>query len=71
MSFLNPQGFFGLLLALPIIALYLMRMRYTDTIVPSLLLWQSVLRDVHANQPWQKLKRNWLLFLQLLVLLCH
>lgn len=70
MSFLNPQGFYGLLLALPIIALYLMRLHYVDTVVPSLSLWQSTLQDRYANRPWQKLKRHWLLLLQLIVLLC-
>ncbi len=69
MTFLNPQGFFGLLLALPIIALYLMRLHYVDTVIPSLALWQSLLQDRHANHLWQKLRKHWLLFLQLLVLL--
>jgi len=67
--FLAPSGFFALLLTAPILVLYMLRLRRRDVTVPSLLLWDTVLGDRHANRPWQKLRRNWLLFLQLLILL--
>jgi hypothetical protein len=54
---------------LPILALYFLRLHRREVTVPSTLLWSVVLADRHANRPWQKLRRNWLLFLQLLVLL--
>ncbi|MBN1876591.1 MAG: VWA domain-containing protein, partial [Anaerolineae bacterium] len=57
------------MLAVPILLLYMLRLRRRDVVVPSTLLWQAVLADRHANRPWQKLRRNWLLFLQLWVLL--
>ncbi|RLC89233.1 MAG: hypothetical protein DRI37_04325, partial [Chloroflexi bacterium] len=69
MRFLNPTGFFAALLALPILALYFLRLHRREVTVPSTLLWSVVLADRRANRPWQKLRRNWLLFLQLLVLL--
>lgn len=55
-------------LALPAIALlYLLKRRYIDTVVPSHLLWNRVLRESEANRPWQKLRSSLLLLLQLLV----
>ncbi|MBN2005572.1 MAG: VWA domain-containing protein [Anaerolineae bacterium] len=69
MHFLAPLGFLALLLAAPIVLLYMLRLRRQNVTVPSILLWKAVLADRHANRPWQKLRRNWLLFLQLLILL--
>ncbi len=69
MRLLNPVGLLGLLLAAPIVLLYMLRLHRQNVPVPSLLLWEAVLADRHANRPWQKLQRNWLLWLQLLVLL--
>lgn len=69
MHWLNPFGWLALLLALPIILLYFLRLHRQEARVPSLLLWEAVLADRRANRPWQKLRRNWLLFLQLLALL--
>ncbi len=69
MHWLNPFGWLALLLAVPIILLYFLRLYRQEAVVPSLLLWEAVLADRRANRPWQKLRRNWLLFLQLLALL--
>ncbi len=54
-------------LALPaIVIMYLFKRKYLDTIVPSHLLWNRVLRNIEANRPWQKLQNRLLLWLQLL-----
>ncbi len=68
-QFLNPWAGLTTLLAIPIILLYMLRLRRRPVSVPSLLLWEAAARDRHANRPWQKLRRNWLLALQLLTLL--
>jgi len=56
------------LLAFPIIVLYMLKLQRQKHEVSSILLWQMVLQDRQANQPWQKLKRNLLLIVQLVIL---
>lgn len=68
MAFLAPLAFLGGLLAIPILLLYMLRLRRQEVVVSSNFLWQQVLRDREANTPWQRLRRNWLLILQLLIL---
>lgn len=58
----------GFLLSLPVIlAFYLLKRTYEPHTVPSTLLWDKLLRDQEASRPWQKVQRNLLLLLQLLV----
>jgi len=68
MSFLAPLALALGLLAIPILILYMLKLRRKEVEVSSVLLWQLLLRDREANAPWQRLKRNLLLFLQLLLL---
>ena len=68
MSFLAPLGLLFGLLALPVLALYMLRLRRKDALVSSTMLWHALLRDRQANTPWQKLRRNILLLVQLLLL---
>lgn len=68
MNFLAPGWLWLGLLAVPILILYMLRLRRREIPVSSILLWRLLLRDQQANAPWQKLERNLLLFLQLLVL---
>lgn len=68
MPFLTPLFLLLGLLAGPIILLYMLRLRRQEMRVSSTFLWQKLLRDREANAPWQRLRRNLLLILQLLIL---
>ena len=69
MSFLAPVGFAALAIAIPILLLYMLRLRRREVLISSTFLWRQVVQDTEANTPWQRLRRNLLLFLQLLILL--
>lgn len=61
---------FGLATLLPVIvALYFLKLRREEHIVSSTYLWQELVRDTAANAPWQRLRFNWLMLLQLLILI--
>lgn len=69
MGLLLPVALGLLLLAVPIILLYMLRLRREDVAVSSSFLWRRALLDRTANMPWNRLRRNLLLLLQLLLLL--
>lgn len=69
MGILLPAALALLALAIPIIILYMLRLRREDWNVSSSMLWRRALQDRTANAPWQRLRRNLLLLLQLLLLL--
>ena len=68
MSFLAPAAFVLAALLPIIIAMYLLKLRRTEQVVSSVYLWKRMVRDLEANAPWQRLRRNPLLLLQLLFL---
>jgi hypothetical protein len=51
-----------------VVVFYLLKRKRVVKLVSSTLLWQKFLADVQANAPFQKLRHNWLLVLQLLLL---
>ena len=65
-QFLSPGFAWALAAPVLILLLYLMRRRYVPRQIPSTMLWQKALRNDTANRPFQKLKKNLLLPLQLL-----
>ncbi len=67
MPFTTPLALLGLLFIPAVVAMYLLKLRRDETIVPSTLLWTRLVADVEANAPWQKLRRSLLLLLQLLL----
>lgn len=67
MQFLAPAAW-GFFLIIPVIVLfYLLRQKKTAYEISSTLLWQRVLADTLSQTPWQRLRRNLLMFLQLLL----
>jgi hypothetical protein len=69
MQLLNPSGAWALTSLAAIAALYLLKRRYVDQVVPSTLIWRRALNDLSADRPFQKLKKNLLLLCQLLMAL--
>ena len=67
MGLLAPLALIFLPLLAVIAAFYLLRLRRPETAVSSLHLWETLLRDREANAPWQRLRTNLLLLLQLLI----
>src|SRR5918995_4848881 len=67
MPFTTPLALLGLLFVPAVIAMYLLKLRRDEAVVPSTLLWTRLVADVEANAPWQKLRRSLLLLLQLLL----
>lgn len=55
---------------LPLVVLmYILKQKLEERQVGSIYLWQQVLKDIEVNTPWQRLKKNLLLLLQLLSVL--
>ena len=57
-----------LTLIIPVLIFYFLKLKRQRMKVPSLFLWQQVLRDRRVNSPFQRFKRHILLILQLILL---
>jgi len=70
---INLLSPWSLLIFLPvgalIVLLYLLKLKRKERIISSVMLWQAAVADLQANAPLQKLNKNLLLFLQLLILI--
>ena len=69
MTLLTPLALALTALAVPVVAMYILKLRRQQQVISSTLLWQRALDDVQANAPWQRLRPSILLLLQLLALL--
>jgi hypothetical protein len=67
MPFISPLALLGLLFIPLVVAMYLLKLRRDERVVPSTILWTRLVADVEANAPWQRLRRSLLFLLQLLL----
>lgn len=68
MSFLNTSALWFLMALPPVVLLYLLKIKRDEELLPSTLLWEKVINDLAANTPFQRLRKNLLMLLQLLLL---
>src|SRR5687768_3032441 len=69
MNFLTPIAF-AFAAAIPVVVVfYLLKRKRVVKLVSSTLLWQRFLADTQASSPFQRLRHNWLLIFQILLLL--
>ena len=68
MNFLNPEAL-AFAVTLPIVIIfYLLKRRRVAHLVSSTIIWKRFLNETQANSPFQKLRHNWLLIIQLIFL---
>ena len=71
MNFLTPlSALIAAGIMIPaLVALYFLKLRRQAMVVSSTLLWKKAIQDMQVNAPFQRLRKNLLLLLQLLILI--
>ena len=69
MNFLDPAAFFFAAAIPVVVVFYLLKRKRVLKLVSSTLLWQKFLSETQASAPFQRLRKNWLLVLQILLLI--
>ncbi len=69
MKFLYLWPLVFILLVPVIIIVYLLKQKAQDKKVSSLYLWNEIYHNIEANTPWEKFKKNLLMFVQILTML--
>lgn len=72
MTFLAPwTALIATAAAVPLLVLlYFLKLRRRQVVISSTLLWRRAVQDLQVNSPFQRLRRNLLLLLQLLAMAC-
>jgi len=65
-TFGNPEGLWLLGLLVPLVTLYILKVRRQRVTVASTWLWQAAARDMLAKSPWQRLRGRILLLVEAL-----
>ncbi len=68
MNLLNPTNLLWAFIALPILALYILKVRHRRQVVPTLMFWDQIYKDAAPRALWRRM-RYWLSLLLQLALL--